>query len=453
MNTAPLRVAIVDDNAEFRGVMVKAMRKQGFAVEEYDAGEPFVEGFAPGRLDLILVDLVMPGIDGIEVIRRVKKNDPTVVAIVVSAHGSAETIVEAIKEGAFDFLTKPFRLDELRVLLEKALRQVERNRELASIRGDLSRDRFCGMIGRSAAMRRVFELTDRIARRDVTVLVTGASGTGKELLARAIHNLSPRRTGPFMAVNCGAIPDTLIDAELFGHEKGSFTGANASREGIIRAADGGTLFLDEIGDLPLPTQLRLLRFLQEKEIRPVGSDTTHTVDVRVVSATNRDLEDMVRRERFRDDLFYRLSVVPVQVPTLAARRDDIPLLVTYFVEKAGKKYRIAPPRIEGAAMDQLIVYDWPGNVRELENVMERLVILATGGIIRARDLPRQIASHEATLAGIDLPAGLTLDELERRYIERTIEEAGGNRTRAAEILGIDRRTIQRKLRAWDDDEA
>jgi len=452
MPYGPLRVAAIDDDSEYRKSLVKALENEGFEVDDFSNGPEFLNKLAPGKYHLALVDVVMPEMTGIEVVRRLKRIDQDLVAVIVSAHDTVETIVDAIKVGAFDFLPKTFKIEEFRILLQKALREVERNREIAKIRGDILKDSFCGMIGRASEMRKVFELAERIAPRDVTVLITGASGTGKELLARAIHNLSSRRKGPFLPVNCGAIPETLIDAELFGHEKGAFTGANEAREGLIRASDKGTLFLDEIGDLPAPTQLRLLRFLQEREVRPVGSDENYRVDVRVISATNRDLEFMVREEQFRDDLFYRLSVVPIQLPTLAARRDDIPLLVYHFVERACRKYGIDPIHIEVQAMDALISYDWPGNVRELENVVERLVILGTEGKVTLTDLPNNISCHKQKLEGAQIPIGVTLEELEKWYIRKTLERNDGNRTKTSEILDIDRRTLQRRLSKWDEED-
>ncbi len=298
------------------------------------------------------------------------------------------------------------------------------------------------MIGRSKAMGEIFNLAERIAPRDVTVLITGASGTGKELLARAIHNLSPRRKGAFIAVNCGAIPEGLIDAELFGFEKGAFTGAVGKREGLIRSASGGTLFLDEVGDLPLQTQLRLLRFLQEMEVRPVGSDETHQVDVRVIAATNREITLMVSEGKFRDDLYYRLSVVPVRIPDLSERPEDIPLLVMHFLEKSAKKHQMPVPKIEQRTMDSLENYKWNGNVREMENTIERLVLLSDGGTIRPEDLPPHIEKREKTYCDL-IPGEPTLKELEHWYIDKILKKSGGNKTITAKILGVSRRTLQR----------
>ncbi len=448
MDQKEIHIAVVDDNTQMRGVLSHALAVDGYSVESFPDGRSFLESFSPNKYHLVLLDLMMPDITGIEVVHLARQIDPFAVIVIVTGYSSNENIVEAIRAGAFDVLSKPFNLDELRLMLHKALRQSKINIELAAARVENFEDSFHGLLGRSSEMRRIFQKVRQIAARDVTVLIQGASGTGKELLARAIHKISHRALKPFVAVNCGAIPETLIDAELFGFKKGAFTGAVANRDGLIRSAAGGTLFLDEIGDLPQPTQLRLLRFLQEKEVRPVGSDETFTVDVRVISATNRDLADLVEKNVFRDDLYYRLSVVPITLPTLVARREDIPLLTAHFIEKVSRRHSIQPPRIEPDAMESLVRYHWPGNVRQLENVVERLAVFATDCSIRLSDLPEEIREYGKTLATMEVPLGLTLDELERWYISRILLRVNGNRTQAAELLGIDRRTLQRKLAEW-----
>ncbi len=447
MKRSDIRIAVVDDNKNMRLGMERAVAKDGYIVESFANPLDFLSRLAPERYHIVISDFKMPDMDGVELIKRIKEVDSTIVTLLVTGFATVENTVDAIKNGAFDVMSKPFNLDDLKVMLHKAENQLRQNREINHLRGRTKKDIFYGMIGQSNAMHSIFSLVERIAPRDVTVLITGASGTGKELLAQAIHRLSHVGNGPFVPVNCGAVPETLIDAELFGYKKGAFTGATSNREGLIRSADNGTLFLDEIGDLPFQTQLRLLRFLQEKEIRPVGSDETYSSNTRVIAATHRNMAELVERGEFREDLYYRLSVVPIKIPPLSERRDDIPLLVMHFIQKASRKHSLKQPRIESDAMEALEKYDWPGNVRELENTIERLVLLSDGSLSIC-DLPSQIRGAEISCANESMFDDMSLSDLEKWHILRTIERMDGNRTKAADHLDISRRTLQRKLKDW-----
>ncbi len=447
MKRSDINIAIVDDNENMRFGLERALSKTGYRTTAFTGPAEFLGELEEDRFQILITDYKMPEMDGAELIKQAKATDSSLVAILITGYATVENTVDAIKNGAFDVLSKPFNLDDLVVILHKAENQLRQNMEISHLRGRTKKDIFYGMIGRSNVMHSIFSLVERIAPRDVTVLITGASGTGKELLAQAIHRLSHVSRGSFVAVNCGAIPETLIDAELFGYKKGAFTGATSPREGLIRTADNGTLFLDEIGDLPFQTQLRLLRFLQEKEIRPVGSDETYTSNTRVIAATHRNMAELVEKGEFREDLYYRLSVVPIKIPPLSERRDDIPLLVMHFIQKASDKHSIDQPKLDSEALDARECCDCPGNVRELENTIERLVLLSEGKITLC-DLPSQIRGGEVACTPSTMFDSMTLAQLERWHITRAIERAEGNRTRAAEMLGISRRTLQRKLKEW-----
>ena len=406
-------------------------------------------------VDLVLLDQRMPGESGIDVLPRLKAADPSVVVVIATAVRDVRMAVEAMRRGASDYLTKPFDLDEIRLVVSRGLEKRALEREIVSLRSALAGEPplaagFEGMVGRHPAMVRIYQLIAQIAETPVTVLVTGESGTGKELIARAVHHQSNRRTAPFVAVNVAAIPDTLLESELFGHEKGAFTGAHARKLGRFELAHGGTVFLDEIGSLRLDLQAKLLRVLQEREIERLGGSRPVPVDVRVVAATNVNLRQAVRDRTFREDLFYRLNVVPLHAPPLRERREDIPRLVRHFVWKIARDSNRDVREVSSGALDALTRYEWPGNVRELENVIYRAVVLARGPVIQLQDVPLDVAMPEASRA---LDAGAAplreaCDHFERQYVLRVLEGAHWNVSRAARLLGVHRNTILAKLSGW-----
>jgi two-component system response regulator HydG len=369
----------------------------------------------------------------------------------MTAYASVKTAVEALRAGAFDYLTKPLDIEELKILVEKALEHYHLREENLTLKERLGdRFDFSKIIGKSTKMKELFELLSQVAPTDATVLILGESGTGKELVANALHHNSARSGAPFIKVACAALPETLLESELFGHERGAFTGAVARREGRFQAAHGGSIFLDEVGEMSAATQAKLLRVLQEKEFEPLGSSRTIKVDVRVIAATNKDLAGEVREGRFREDLYYRLNVVPVLLPPLRERKEDIPALALHFFSIYREKNRKELKEISGKALDLFIRYDWPGNIRELENCIERSVIMARGEVVAPADLPPHIQAlaQEKQDQNISFPAGISLAEVEKALILKTLEDTGGNRSRAAEILGINRRTLQIKLKEY-----
>jgi DNA-binding NtrC family response regulator len=393
----------------------------------------------------------MGAVDGLTVLREFKRMSPNTAVVVLTAFGSLEGAIEAIKQGAYDYLAKPFKKDDIKLVVKRSLDHCRLVQENARFREELkSKDEWSPLVGSSTAMLEVYKLVARVAESKSTVLLQGESGTGKELIARAIHANGPRRDRPFIPVNCGALPDALLESEMFGHEKGSFTGAVGNKVGLFESANGGTLFLDEIGDLGKELQVKLLRVMQDQEVRRVGGTTSTRVDVRIIAATNRDLEQFVKEGKFRDDLYYRLKVVPITLPSLAERREDIPMLVHHFLQKCAAGTNHAVRGILPETMALLMQYRWPGNVRELENVVERAVSLSHGPLLTPDDLPeaiRQGATGEtnAKLSRDDLAdeAYLTLEEVEKRHLMRVLKETKGNKVKAAKILGIDRRTLYR----------
>jgi two-component system response regulator HydG len=393
----------------------------------------------------------MPGMDGIEALMEIRKISPYVPVLMMTAYASVKTAVDALKAGAFEYLIKPLDIDELKILIDKALEHYHLREENLALKERLGdRFDFSKMIGKSRKMVELFDLLAQVAPTDATVLILGESGTGKELVANALHHNSPRASQPFIKVSCAALPETLLESELFGHERGAFTGAVARREGRFWSAHRGSIFLDEVGEMSTTTQTKLLRVLQEKEFEPLGSTRTMKVDARVIAATHKDLEKEVREGRFREDLFYRLNVVPVSIPPLRERKEDLPSLAVHFLSLYGEKNRKELKEISPKALDLLIRYDWPGNIRELENCIERAVIVARGEMITPADLPPQIQalSRGKEDQGILFPSGISLQDAEKALILKTLEDAGGNRSRAAEILGINRRTLQIKLKEY-----
>jgi DNA-binding NtrC family response regulator len=444
----PFRILVVDDEPAQRELVAGFLRKQGFEVALAGDGKDAVARFKAEPFDLVLTDQRTPGLSGVDLIAALRTVTPEAAVIVMTAYGTIETAVAAIKAGAADYLTKPLNLDELlhriRTVRERQ-RLVAENRELRLALSE--RHRVEGIIGESGRMQEVLSLVHRVAASDATVLIQGESGPGKELIAKAIHHASLRSAGPLVKVNCAALPEGLLESELFGHEKGAFTGAVGARQGRFELAHGGTLFLDGIGDLPLHLQVKLLRVLQEHEFERVGSSRPITVDVRLIAATHRDLAVLVKAGRFRDDLYYRINVVTIVVPPLRERREDIPALIDHFVRTFAEANRKPITGLTGAARELLLRYDYPGNVRELENLIERAVVLTRDDVIGAADLPLTLEDSTAELAE---PAALTAatEALERRMIRAALLQSDGVQTRAAEALGISERVLRYKLKKY-----
>ena len=443
-----IRILVVDDEASQRELVSGYLKKQGFEVLTAAGGRPALELFRQSPMELILTDQRMPDLSGLDLLKAARAINPETQVIVMTAYGNIETAVEAMKAGAADYLTKPLHLEELRQKIQRIVEQHRLYAENRALREELrSRHRIEGIIGDSGQMVEVVSLVQRVAASEATVLIRGESGTGKELIAKAIHYASPRAARPLVRVNCAALPENLLESELFGHEKGSFTGAIASRKGRFELADTGTLFLDEIGDLPLHLQAKLLRVLQEREFERVGSSQPIKVNVRILSATHRDLESLLRAGQFREDLYYRLNVVTILVPPLRERRQDLPALMDHFLKifavKNGKTLR----GFSREARDALLRYDYPGNVRELENLVERAVVLSRGDLIGRGDLPLAVEAPESSG---EPPAQLTaaVEGLERRMIKNALARAGGVQTRAAELLGITERALRYKLKKY-----
>lgn len=440
---------IIDDEKNMRWLLERTFKSLGHQVITAADGREGLDAVRAGRPDLVLTDLKMPGLDGMAVLQQIKELQPELPVIVITAYGSVETAIAAMKLGAVDYITKPFDVEEMKILVEKALAQQSLRREVAYLREELQeKTGFGDIVGTGEKMRQVFDLIARVAPSHASVLITGESGTGKELVARAIHAHSPRRDGPFIQVNCAALPETLLESELFGHEKGAFTGAVARRLGRFELANGGTLFLDEIGEMSPTVQAKLLRVLQDKTFERVGGIDTIRVNVRIVAATNRDLAAMIKEGTFREDLYYRLNVVRIHLPPLRERREDIPLLVRRFLRKYDPKGRYK--EVTAAAMSALTAYRWPGNIRELENVIERATIITPGEVIGLEQLPPEITCPEAPAAAggfcLDIPAtGISLDEVERTLLQKALDMAGGNQTKAAKLLGISRYALIYRL--------
>jgi DNA-binding NtrC family response regulator len=426
------------------------LEHEGFVVETAAGGRAGVERVKAGGIDVVVTDVKMPDLDGLDLLREVREVEPSPFVIVVTGFGSIDTAIRAVKLGAYDYITKPFKIDQLLLGIDKALAERSLRSEVTRLREEVSRrDRMDEIIGRSAAMQEIFALMRRLSASNANLLITGESGTGKELIARALHARSPRKNRPFVPVNCAAIPENLLESELFGYTRGAHSTANADRQGLFVGANGGTLFLDEIAELPLALQPKLLRVLQDGEVRPLGTNRAERVDVRVIAATNRDLERALREGRFREDLYYRLNVIQLQLPPLRGRQEDIlPLAEHFLLRSARRSSKVVHGWKEGARK-LLLGYQWPGNVRELENVVERAVALAEGELIGVEDLPRNLQERKGQdLLSSAVAQGFTLDQLEREYIERVLDVEGGNKTRAAQRLGLDRKTLYRKLEEY-----
>ncbi|MBK7536907.1 MAG: sigma-54-dependent Fis family transcriptional regulator [Myxococcales bacterium] len=444
------RILIVDDDPSSRTALSELLSDEGYESELAQDGFKALAKFAEFGPDLVLTDQKMPGLDGLELLRQITSRDETVPVIVVTAFGAVKSAVEALRAGAYDYLTKPVDFDELLAVVDRALRYRSLRVESANLRRRLDEKLAPdNIVGTSPQMQRVFEVVDQVAPSRATVLIMGESGTGKELVASAIHHRSTRAKGPFVKLHCAALAEGLLESELFGHEKGAFTGAQGRRDGRFTMADGGTLFLDEIGEISPATQVKLLRFLQEQEFERVGGNQTLKVDVRVIAATNRNLHEEVAAKRFREDLFYRLNVVSIETPPLRERMSDIPALATFFIAKHAKSNARDVGSMTSETLDVLASYPWPGNVRELENAIERAVVMCNGQQIEARHLPPSLrAMGDRPINGQPPIPGSTLAQLERYAIMETLKAHGGSTSRAAEILGISVRTVQYRLQEY-----
>ena len=442
------KILVVDDDADMRGLLSDVLESEGYQVGTAESGEKALQALAEEQYDLVLTDLRMKGMLGTALLSEIKHRYPDTGVILMTAFGTVETAIEAMKGGAMDYLIKPVKTDDVLRTAGRAAREVQLRREVTHLRREVYKEySFHQILGKSRPMQEVFELIRRVADSPSNLLITGESGTGKELVAKAIHYNSDRRDRPFVAVNSAAIPEQLLESELFGHMRGAFTDAKADRPGLFEEAQKGTLFLDEISELPLMLQAKLLRAIQEREIRRVGSTKSIPVDVRIIAATNLNLADEVKAKHFREDLYYRLNVIEIRLPPLRDRRDDIPLLVETFLHKCAKANRKPLQGISESSLALLIDYSWPGNVRELENIIERAVTLARGEKIMPEDLPATVQGSRGDRRVLDDAAERTLplQEVEWEYIKKILEKTGGNKYQAAQALGIDRKTLYRKL--------
>ena len=449
------RMLVVEDDAVARDLLCEILRGEGFEVEAVDDGAPAVERAAEGRYDLVLTDVRMERVGGLEVLRAFTEKSPRTPVILITAFGDVTGAMEAIGHGAYDYVSKPFDVEELRLTVARALERRRLSAEAgASPSAGDKQNQVAEIEGKSQRMLDVYKLVARVAPSTATVLVVGESGTGKELVARAIHNRSPRAAKPFVPVNCTALSESLLESELFGHARGAFTGAVAAKRGLFEIANGGTLFLDEIGDMGPKMQAQILRVLQDGEMRQVGGTEAIRVDVRLVCATNRDLEAEVKAGRFREDLYFRINVVTVRMPPLRDRAGDIPILVRHFINKIARREGRGEASVSPEALDILNRHGWPGNVRELENAIERAVAIAKGNVVLPSDLPAEVYGGSPSAPASIIDDRPTLGELEKRYIALVLAECGGNKKRAAEKLGIDRRTLYRAIeRSGDSSDA
>lgn len=447
-------IGLVDDDSQMRAMVEDFLKGEGFHVTAFDAPEKllaYLNDADPGlpSIETLISDIQMPNINGIELTSKVKAARPDLPVILITAFGSIESAVEAVHKGAFDYITKPFKLSELQLRVDRALGVYRLASENEVLKSELRTRNLKGkIIGKSKAMNQVFQLIDKVAAVTANVLITGESGTGKEVVARAIHDLGPRKDKAFVAVNVTAIPDTLLESELFGHAKGAFTGAVTKKKGLFEEAHGGTLFLDEIGDLDINLQAKLLRVIQEKKVRAVGENTTKEIDVRLIAATHKDLKQMIKEGRFREDLYYRLAVIPVALPSLKHRREDIPLLAQFFLLRFAAQHNLQVRGFSAGALQALMNMRWEGNVRELENMIERVAVMSNKPILQETDIPLPSSADLQDFES-DMEQTLpSLEDLERRYLQIVLDKVGGRKDKAARILGINRRTLYRKEHAY-----
>ncbi|MEX5215829.1 MAG: sigma-54 dependent transcriptional regulator [Nitrospiraceae bacterium] len=443
------RILVVDDEVNIRGALVTMLERKGYAVRGVGTAEEALEQLHASPVELVITDLKMPGIGGMAFLKRLREHWPQTEVVVMTAYGSIDTAVEAMRGGAYDYLTKPIDRERFPVVIAKALERQALASENRQLRDRLeARTRFDQMVGESEPMQRIYTLVEMVADSDVTVLLTGESGTGKELVARAIHHKSPRADGPFITMNCGALPESLFESELFGYEKGAFTGAVTTKMGRFELADGGTLLLDEVGELSLKSQVDFLRVLETKEFRRLGGTKLITVDTRIVATTNRNLEEAVKQGGFREDLYYRLNVVPIRLPPLRDRADDIPFLTERFLVEFSAQHHRAPKEVSREAMRLLRFYAWPGNIRQLRNLMERLVVTVKDIIIQPEHLPEEIRVSQEDVRTMVVKLGTSLEQIERDVIRRTLAEVTNHRERAAKLLGISLRALQYKIKEY-----
>jgi len=449
METQSPRILIVDDEPNIRQGLVEALDDQGYEIHQASSGEAALELLSMTSFDLVLVDLVMEEMDGIDVLREINRQWPQTEVVIITAHGTIETAVRALKEGAYDYLSKPINVKRFRSYVHNILRAQELEEENRRLRQQLSTEHeYSHIIGQSEKLLTILEMIDQLAPTDVTILIEGESGTGKELVAQAIHHRSGRGREPFISVNCGALPKELIGSELFGHEKGAFTGASQQKQGRFELAHRGTLFLDEIAEMDLEVQVNLLRVLEEGRLRRIGGMGEIEVDVRVIAATNKSLQERVKQGRFREDLFYRLNVVRMNLPPLRERHEDIELLAQHFLDTFSAKYHKSDLQFSPEVTARFEAYDWPGNIRELKNCIERAVILAQGPIIDLDLLPERLQQEPSTSVTPGVSVGYSLAEMEKEMIRQTLEHTQGHRKRAAEILGISERDLYYKLKKY-----
>ncbi|MBN1350210.1 sigma-54-dependent Fis family transcriptional regulator [candidate division KSB1 bacterium] len=454
------RILIIEDNETMRQGMAAVLNKQGCYVVEADSGASGIAQFKQSRFDLVVTDYKLGDFNGIEILQNIKSIAPETEVMLITAYGTIELAVQAMQKGAADFINKPFSHEEFTFKVLKILNQInDRNRlervsdEITYLRSELEvKFNFGEIVGDSSAMNKIYAVLSKVALTDSSVIIYGESGTGKELVARAIHKASARKRQPFIRVNCGALPENLLESELFGHERGAFTGALKRKKGRFELANHGTIFLDEIGDISASTQLRLLRVLQEREFELVGGESTVSVDVRVIAATNKDLKALVSDGKFREDLYYRLHIIPITIPPLRERKDDIPVLITHFLKKLSVELHKPNLKLEADALQALAGYDWPGNVRELENILERAAVLCEHQCIRLSDIPplheEGLMNHPSLLEGDSLELNSTLGRIEKQFIEKALEKSNGNKTKAAQLLGIKTSALYYKLEKY-----
>lgn len=451
-------ILVVDDEESMRNFLIIMLKKDGYEACDAENGKKALEILARRRFDLVITDLKMPGISGFNILNEVKKSSPETPVIMITAYGTTETAVEAMKKGAYDYITKPFKIDEVKLVIQKALEKKKLKEENIYLKDKLQEKyQFSNIIGKSDKMLKVFDMIKKVAYSNSTVLITGESGTGKELAAKAIHYNSPRKTMPFMSVSCGALPEQLLESELFGHVKGAFTSADSNKEGLLEVADGGSFFLDEIGESPLSIQVKLLRVLQERTFKRVGGVKEINVDVRIIAATNQNLVELVNQGKFREDMFYRLNVIPIELPPLREKKKDIPLLVNHFIKKFNKYTNKNIKGVSAEAFAVLERYRWPGNVRELENIIERAVVLETEDIIQLQCLPDEIVSSDIVdsgisaikriqgIAGKGIDLEKVLDDIERDIIIRALDKTNWVMKDAAELLHLNQRSMRYRI--------
>jgi len=448
---ADISILAVDDDVNMLAMLEKFLKRAGYTVDTTPDSVKAMSLVDVKNYDIVITDIQMPRATGMDLLKRIKELQKDTMVIMITAFGSVDSAVNAMKAGAYDYVSKPFNIDEILALLERATQQRRLQREVEFLRQEVERKySFSSIIGKSKAMQDIFALIQRLSHARSNVLITGRSGTGKELIAKAIHYNSERRAMPLVTVNCSAIPESLLESELFGHEKGAFTGAITSRRGLFETANGGTLFLDEIGDMPLGSQSKLLRVVETGEVRPVGSDDIKKIDVRIIAATHRDLKELIKHEQFREDLFYRLNVISIHVPDLKDRPEDVSILVEHFMKKYGEQFGKPNMRITHEASACLIKYTWPGNVRELENVIERSIALSNGEAVDSKDLPEHLFQMKPSDLIDDLATdNMPLTEVEKRYIMRILQRTDWHQSKAADILGIDRKTLYRKIKEYN----